>query len=60
MGERGRVLGMENLRVADASIFPLAPSANAHLSSVLVGEKIADQIRKETPPAAVGSTSTGG
>ena len=43
--ERGRVLGAQNLRVADASIFPWVPSANTHISSVLVGEKIADLIR---------------
>jgi choline dehydrogenase-like flavoprotein len=43
--EQGRVLGVENLRVADASIFPWVPSANTHISSVLVGEKVADLIR---------------
>jgi choline dehydrogenase-like flavoprotein len=57
--EQGRVLGVGNLRVADASIFPWVPSANTHFSSVLVGEKIAEQIRLETAPAAAGSTSTG-
>jgi choline dehydrogenase-like flavoprotein len=58
--EQGRVLGVENLRVADASIFPWVPSANTHISSVLVGEKIADQMRREAAPAAAGSASTGG
>ncbi len=43
----GRVLGVENLRVADASVFPRVPSANTHLSAVLVGEKIADVMRTE-------------
>lgn len=43
--EQGRVLGVEGLRVADASIFPWVPSANTHLSAVLTGEKIADLMR---------------
>ncbi len=43
--EHGRVHGIGDLRVADASIFPWVPSANTHISSVLVGEKIADLIR---------------
>jgi 5-(hydroxymethyl)furfural/furfural oxidase len=41
----GRVLGLENLRVADASIFPWVPSANTNFSAILAGEKIADLIR---------------
>jgi choline dehydrogenase-like flavoprotein len=43
--EQGRVLGVDGLRVADASIFPWVPSANTHLSAVLVGEKMADLMR---------------
>lgn len=43
--DHGRVLGLENLRVADASIFPWVPSANTNFSAMLVGEKIADVIR---------------
>jgi choline dehydrogenase-like flavoprotein len=43
----GRVLGVDNLRVADASVFPWVPCANTHLSAVLVGEKIADVMRRE-------------
>lgn len=44
---QGRVLGIENLRVADASIFPWVPSANTNFSAILVGEKIADIINTE-------------
>jgi choline dehydrogenase-like flavoprotein len=44
----GRVLGLENLRVADASIFPWVPSANTNVSAILVGEKIADIFRAES------------
>jgi choline dehydrogenase-like flavoprotein len=40
--QEGRVLGVDGLRVADASIFPWVPSANTHLASVLTGEKMAD------------------
>ena len=36
-----RVLGVDGLRVADASVFPWVPSANTHLSAVLVGEQVA-------------------
>jgi choline dehydrogenase len=45
-GPDGRVLGVEGLRVADASILPWVPRANTNLAAILVGEKIADSIRK--------------
>jgi choline dehydrogenase-like flavoprotein len=35
-----RVIGVENLRVADASIIPIVPRANNHLSCVMVGEHL--------------------
>ena len=38
---RGRVHGMENLYVADASIIPLIPLANTNLTSMLIGMKVA-------------------
>ncbi|HEY1369141.1 MAG TPA: GMC family oxidoreductase [Gaiellaceae bacterium] len=37
-----RVLGVEGLRVADASIFPSCPRANTNLASIAVGELVAD------------------
>jgi 5-(hydroxymethyl)furfural/furfural oxidase len=40
----GRVYGVEGLRVADASIFPVIPSANIHLTVLMAAEKIADEI----------------
>jgi choline dehydrogenase len=40
----GRVLGVDGLLVADASILPDCPRANTHLASVLVGEHLADLI----------------
>ena len=37
----GKVHGMENLYVADASIIPLIPLANTNLTSMLIGMKVA-------------------
>ena len=39
-----RVHGIANLRVADASIFPLLPSGNTHAPTVAVAERAADLI----------------
>ena len=38
---RGRVHGIEHLRVADASIMPTIPSANTNLSAIMVAERVA-------------------
>ncbi|MFE2843048.1 GMC family oxidoreductase [Streptomyces scopuliridis] len=40
-----RVLGVEGLRVADASVFPFVPRANTHLATVAVGEHVAGLMR---------------
>lgn len=40
--ERGRVLGYENLVVADASIMPTIPRANTNLSTAAIAERIAE------------------
>jgi choline dehydrogenase-like flavoprotein len=40
-----RVHGIERLRVADASIFPVIPGGNTHAPTVMVAEKAADLIR---------------
>jgi choline dehydrogenase-like flavoprotein len=40
---RCRVLGVEGLRVVDASIFPFVPNANTHLTAVMAGELAADR-----------------
>jgi choline dehydrogenase len=37
-----RVHGIENLRVADASVFPSIPTGNTHGPAVMVGERAAD------------------
>jgi len=42
--ERGRVLGYENLVVADASIMPTIPRANTNLSTAAIAERLAETI----------------
>lgn len=39
-----RVLGVDGLRVVDASIFPAVPRANTNLASIMVGELMADRL----------------
>ncbi|MEU8900486.1 GMC family oxidoreductase N-terminal domain-containing protein [Nocardia sp. NPDC048505] len=41
-----RVHGIENLRVADASVMPMVPRGNTNAPSIMVGEKAADLIRE--------------
>jgi choline dehydrogenase len=41
----GKVHGLEGLRVADASIMPDCPRANTNVSTMMIGERIADFIR---------------
>jgi choline dehydrogenase len=38
---RGKVYGVENLYVADASIMPVVPRANTNIPALVVGERIA-------------------
>lgn len=40
-----RVLGFQGLRVVDASIMPSVPCANTHLTTVMIAERMADQLR---------------
>jgi choline dehydrogenase/5-(hydroxymethyl)furfural/furfural oxidase len=39
----GRVIGVESLRVCDASIFPMLPRANTHFPVMMAAELIADR-----------------
>ncbi|MHB1217850.1 MAG: GMC oxidoreductase, partial [Alphaproteobacteria bacterium] len=42
---QGRVYGVEGLRVVDASIMPSVPCANTNISTIMIGEKMADAIK---------------
>jgi choline dehydrogenase len=44
-----KVHGIEGLRVADASIMPMMPSANLNAGSLMIGEKASDMILGKTP-----------
>ncbi|KIC20448.1 choline dehydrogenase [Leisingera sp. ANG-Vp] len=44
-----RVHGIEGLRVADASVMPIIPSANLNCPSMMIGEKAADMIAGKDP-----------
>jgi choline dehydrogenase/5-(hydroxymethyl)furfural/furfural oxidase len=48
----GRVLGIEGLWVADASVFPAVPRANTNLPTIEAAERISDAIRGRVPHAA--------
>ncbi len=43
----GTVKGLAGLRVADASVMPMDCRANTHFTCMLIGEKIAAEMRKE-------------
>ena len=57
MGERSvvdaelRVIGVEGLRVADASVMPTVPGGNTNLPCIMIGEKAADLIRGQVAAA---------
>ncbi|MEZ5752666.1 MAG: choline dehydrogenase [Paracoccaceae bacterium] len=48
---KGRVIGVEGLRVADSSVFPRITNGNLNGPSIMVGEKIADHILDRAPLA---------
>jgi len=51
-----KVIGVERLRVADSSIFPLIPNGNLNAPSLMTGEKAADHILGKTPLAPSNQT----
>ncbi|KIC09597.1 hypothetical protein RA19_14840 [Leisingera sp. ANG-M1] len=44
-----RVRGIDGLRVADASVMPVIPSANLNCPTMMIGEKAADMIAGKAP-----------
>jgi choline dehydrogenase len=42
-----RVRGLEQLRVVDASIFPFLTSSNTNIPTIMVAERIADQMKQQ-------------
>ncbi len=51
---RLRVHGIENLRVADASVMPEDPSGNTNVPTMMIGEKASDLLRgRKLPPEDV-------
>ncbi|MCY4579804.1 MAG: GMC oxidoreductase, partial [Chloroflexi bacterium] len=43
--QHGRVHGVEGLRIADASIMPDCPRANTNVTTIMIGERVADFIK---------------
>lgn len=46
---QGRVLGVEGLRVADASVMPSMTSGNLNAPTIMLAEKLADAVRGAAP-----------
>jgi choline dehydrogenase len=46
-----RVIGVDNLRVVDASIMPEVPRANTHITTVMIAEHVAAAMSREPSPA---------
>jgi 5-(hydroxymethyl)furfural/furfural oxidase len=49
---QGRVHGVQNLRVCDASLMPTIPRANTNIPTIMMAERIADLVKQRTPSTA--------
>jgi choline dehydrogenase len=43
------VIGVSGLRVIDASIMPTVVRANTHFTTVMIAEKMADELKRARP-----------
>jgi choline dehydrogenase len=48
----GRVMGVNNLRVCDASIMPSVTTGNTNAPTIMIAERVADLIKGESLPPA--------
>ncbi|GAA1212680.1 GMC family oxidoreductase [Rhodoglobus aureus] len=51
--QQGRIFGLANIRVIDASIMPDVPSANTHLPTALIAERLSAAMRATPAPQHV-------
>ena len=49
---RGRVIGVQGLSVADASVIPEIPTTNLNIPTVMIAERISDLLKQEERNAA--------
>src|SRR5207247_549684 len=45
--EYGRVHGIRNLRLADASLMPVIPRANTNMPTIMLAERVAEWVRED-------------
>jgi choline dehydrogenase len=55
--QTGRVYGVDNLRIVDASIMPDCPRVNINATTMMLAERIADVIRGSLQPSATRPTA---
>jgi len=48
VNQYGRIHGLENIRVIDASIMPDCIRANTNVTTMMIGERLSDMIISET------------